>query len=51
MEEMKEKADSSATSADATEGGGGKKRFALPLPARPAWLEAMEAEQRMETMA
>lgn len=25
-----------------------KKRFALPLPARPAWLEALEAEQKME---
>ena len=35
MEEMKEKADSSATPADATEGEGGKKRFALPaLPKR-----------------
>ncbi len=28
-----------------------KKRFALPLPARPAWLEAMEAGHRMENGA
>lgn len=28
-----------------------KKRFALPLPARPAWLEAMEADRPMEVPA
>jgi acetyl esterase/lipase len=28
-----------------------KKRFALPLPARPAWLEAIEADHNMEVPA